>query len=133
MHEAKEVNLIDPLWGLETDSASCLGDCLRIKMLLHKNRPPFRKSADVSLYADVENICVGSYTASDPSGPVHHNLLIGYLKSASGLDGDQNGNNHCMETTYCLGQVASIIQQSQSPIYTQCRAKPSQGQYWTMV
>ena len=85
MHEAKEVNLIDPLWGLETDCASCLGDCLRIKMLLHKNRPPFCKSANVSLYAYVDNICVGFYTASDPSGPVHHNLLIGYLKSASRL------------------------------------------------
>jgi hypothetical protein len=120
MHEAKEVNLIDPLWGLETDSTSCLGDCLRIKMLLHKIQPLFRKSADVSLYAYVENICVGFYTASDPFGPVHHDLPIGYFKLASGLDGDQNGNDYCMETMYCLGQVASIIHQSQSPVYIQC-------------
>jgi hypothetical protein len=50
MHEAKEINLIDALWGLETDSASGLGDCLRIKMLLHKNGPPFLKGAYVSLH-----------------------------------------------------------------------------------
>ena len=37
MHDAKEVNMIDALWSFETNSASYLGDCLRIKMLLHKN------------------------------------------------------------------------------------------------
>jgi hypothetical protein len=56
-----------------------------------------------------------TYLASEPSGPVHHNLLIGYLKSVSGLDGDQNGNNHCVEKMYCYSQVANIIQHSQSP------------------
>ena len=120
MHGAKEVNLIDPLWSLETDGALYLANRLWIKMLLHKNRPPSCKGAYVSLHAYVQNICLGVFTTSDPSGPVNHNLLIGYLKSASGLDGDQNGNNHCVEATYCHGQVASIIQQSQSPFHIQC-------------
>ena len=133
MHEAKEVNLIDPLWSLETDGASYLANRLQIMTLLHKNRPPSCKGAYVSLHAYVQNICLGVFTASDPSGPVNHNLLIGYLKLASGLDGDQNGNKHHVEATYCHGQVASIIQQSQSPFYIQCRAKPSRGQYWTMA
>ena|SRR5882762_4257573 len=88
MHEAKEVNLIYPLWSLETDGASYLANRLRIKMLLHKIRPPFCEGAYVSLHAYVQNICVGVITASDPSGPVNHNLPIGYFKSASGLDGD---------------------------------------------
>ena len=104
--------MIDPLWSLETDGASYLANRLRIKTLLHKNQPPSCKGDYVSLHAYVQNICLGVFTTSDPSGPVNHNLLIGYLKLASGLDGDQNGNNHCMEATYCHGQVASIIQQS---------------------
>jgi len=32
-----------------------------------------------------------------------------------------------LEKTYCHGQVASIIQQSQSLLYTQCQAKPFPG------
>ena len=102
-------------------------------MLLHKNRPPFRKDAYVSVHAYFEDICVGFYVVSDPSGPVHHNLPIGYLKLASGVDGDQNGVNLCVEKTYCHGQVAGIIQHSPSLLYTQCRAKPSRGQYWKMA
>src|ERR1700733_2882543 len=102
-------------------------------MLLHKNRPPFLKGAYMALHAYDENICTGSYAISDPSGPVCHNLLIRYLKLASGLDRNQNRNNHYVEITYCHGQVTSIIHQSQNLVYSHCRAKQSQGQYWTMV
>ena len=58
--------------------------------------------ADGTLCAYVENIIVALYAPGDPSGPVHHNLPIGYLELFTGLDGDQNGNSFCSETTYCL-------------------------------
>ena len=74
MHEAKEVDLIDPLRHFKTDISSRLGDCLRIKLLLHKIRPPFCKSVAERLpnfMQQVEHICIGIYIASStwPSPP----------------------------------------------------------------
>jgi hypothetical protein len=91
MQEAIEENLVDSLWSIGTDGASRLGDCFRVERILKKVWPPCRKGAYGSSHTSFENVFSAAYATDDPPGPVYHDLPIGYLEVAVGLDGIRLG------------------------------------------